>query len=57
MNPRADECLEALFKDPDNRSMTEAHGRAQELIEDPHLRSYFINEARERLKVYDIGIE
>jgi hypothetical protein len=49
----ADAYLKDLFERPEYRSMDEAHIRAQELIEDPSLKIYFINEARERLKAYD----
>jgi hypothetical protein len=49
----ADDYLKELFDTPKYRSMDEAHRRAQELIEDPSLKIYFINEARERLKAYD----
>jgi hypothetical protein len=48
----ADDYLKELFERPEYRSMDEAHRRAQELIEDPRLKIYFIDEARERLKAY-----
>jgi hypothetical protein len=50
----ADDYLKALFETPKYRSMDEAHRRARDLIEDPRLKSYFINEARERLKTFGI---
>ena len=46
----ADDYLRDLLAKPEYRSMDEVNRRAQQLIKDQPLRSYFIKTAREILK-------
>jgi hypothetical protein len=46
----ADEYLEALFENPEYRSMHEVRLRAAEYIRDKRVRDYFIEKAKARLE-------
>ena len=48
----ADSYLTDLLKNPRYRSMNEVLIRAQQLITDDQIKSYFVNKAEELLKAY-----
>ena len=53
----ADEYLTALLEKPEYRSMDEVIVRAQKYVKDDCLRIYFINKAKEILRIYGRDIK
>ena len=53
----ADDYLRGLLEKHEYRSMDEVNMRAQKYIKDEHLKTYFINRAKEILKTYGHEIE